>query len=972
MSQYTRLESEIPLDDIPSATTTLAVTGMTCSACLDSVTLCLSSVSGVHSVAVSLITNEAVIKHDLSVDPAVLRDAVDDIGFEAEVQNTVKSQKNAPSDSKTASALSVHGMTCSACVGAVTAALENVPGVLTAKVSLLTEEAIITHTADVNPQSLVDAVDDAGFEAEIAVSPSQALTVDVQLRFYGIPREPLTSKSLEDVLKSSEVIKSGIISASVDSQNCTARVSYDATQAGIRAIVECIRQHFDVDVLILNGAADSNTSQLNLLSKYKEILFWRSSFIKSLICGVPVFIMSHFLRKRDVRLLPGLYLHGLISFVLTAYVQCSVGKSFYHLAYQSLKHGSATMDVLIVTLTTVSFVFSVFAIFVAFLKASSTPPMLLFDTAAMLFVFISLGKWIECRAKGQTTSSLSELMKLLPYTCSLVKESKEFLALCQDDSFDPSDFQCESILLDLIQINDVIFISPGAKVPCDGVVVHGVSEMNESLLTGESLPVPKAIGDSVIAGLLNILNSVYVRVTTVGAQTVLSSIIGLVRSAQFEKAPIQRFSDRIALKFVPGIVILSVVTFFVWYMCICLGLVSPSIFHNSNGTFFNCLRIAILVVVIACPCALGLAAPTAIMAGTGVGAKNGILLKGGDIFETLTKVDTVLFDKTNTLTTGNMTVFSHHFNQEAMASLGLSEYDLWAILFKLEHGNGHPISIALCRHVESKGVTGNTSIQVDSVENCILKGVKGMATINGERHSFMIGNRCILENLAEKADEDSNSKTTIHIATSTTYIGSITLSDQLKKGAKEVIQWLSNHSIEACMVTGDSFGASRSIASSLGIASADVFAETLPDQKQAIVSRLKDAGRTVLFVGDGINDSPAISAADVGVSFSEATEIAASAADVILLDSNILTPLIMALDLSKKTFRTIKMNFLLASIYNLLMVPLAMLGIVHPFLAAAAMSLSSVCVVSNSLRLNGWRPKEETKRSALGSADEAV
>lgn len=995
--------------------TKLTVHGMTCSACVESVTEAVKQLPGVKSVDVSLLTEEANVVHTKETFPNDIVDKVDDCGFESElVESNIDDDDNVTtagsgSDGEYITKISVQGMTCSACVESVTAALTSLNNVTDANVSLMTEEAIVKHNDKVSPEDVKNAVEDCGFDASVVssekleiinstsskgvgASSEKAIIEKVNLKYYGTP----TQNPQEIALIVKSRFANGISSVSVDDTKQIITVSYNVSLVGIRDLYNFIGEKLDLDLLILNANYDVNNSQLKMLSKFKEIKFWKRAFFKSLICGLPVFFMCHFISeslmsKYPCRIIPGLYLKDVLCLILSSFLQYNVGKSFYLSAFKSLKHGSATMDVLVVTSTTVSYLFSVYSMIVSVLLADTHRPIVLFDTAVMLFIFICLGKWLESKAKGQTTSSLSELMKLIPNKCEIVKDSGQFIdqaaTSTKELDFIASDFPTESISVDLIQLNDVVIVKPGAKIPSDGVVVFGESEVNEALLTGESLPIMKSQGSEVIGGSINLSNMLYLQVTKIGQQTKLSKIISLVKNAQFKKAPIQKYSDYVASRFVPFIIILSILTFFMWFIIVKCNLMNeenvfyPSIFikNKKNGVFFNCLKIAISVVVIACPCALGLAAPTAIMVGTGIGAKNGILIKGGDVFETLTKISLVLFDKTNTLTTGHMMLSELNVLFEiAQERFEIDELLFWYLVSCLEKNSDHPISRAIMRVVNNKMVDDvdklQNSFQVISVNNVISKGIEGTFLVNGKSLQLKIGNaKLIGEDIIHKSkgavnagdgyDNEDTIGTVIYISINDVYMGNLVLSDQLKSDAVQVVSKLHEKKIDSLMVTGDNFQISKKIGKKLNIPLSQIFAEVSPEGKETLVNNIKESlasssnndKKKVLFIGDGINDAAAISSADVGVSFNDSTDIAASAANIILLDSN-LKNLLLAIDLSEKTFRTIKMNFILASVYNILMIPMAICGVVNPLLAAGAMSMSSVCVVTSSLRLNKWEP----------------
>lgn len=927
--------------------TKISIQGMTCSSCVESIKQALTEDEKIVSVDVSLMTEEATIIHSQDISTGEIIDKVEDCGFDALLIET------GTTDSLI-TRLSIKGMTCSSCVESITGVIENLTNVVSINVSLLTEEAVIIHKNSITPEELKELIENCGFEALIIASqvPDENVIESVTLKLHGD-----TKIVSEEITGRVQLEFPGIMTIEYEDSNLT--ISYDVNLVGIRDLIQFITDKFAVDVLLLSSNYGMNDSQLQSLSKFKEINHWKHSFFISLLCGMPVFLFGHILPHSlkmwiSCEIFTGLYLEDVICLLLTSYIQYNVGKSFYVSSYKSLKHGAATMDVLVTISTTVSYAFSVYAMLLNVLIASPNHPMLLFDTTSMLFIFISLGKWLESKAKSQTTTSLSELMNLIPQNCSLVNFTGDVT------SFSPSDCSIKEISVDMIQLKDILVVKPGEKIPADGVLIYGESDVNESLMTGESLPIAKRVSSEVIGGSINLSNQLYLQVTRVGQQTKLSKIIALVRNAQFKKAPIQKYSDYVASKFVPSIVLLAIVTFSMWYTIVSCEVISETsmfypktfIVNRQNGVFFNCIKIAISVVVIACPCALGLAAPTAIMVATGTGAQNGILIKGGNVFELLTQVTSILFDKTNTLTTGNMklTEILLDFGL-AKERFGFTEAELWYLIGIVEQNNGHPISTSIlsyCQTIE------RSAVEVESLElqNIVGKGVVGNFDHKGQKFTLKVGSSKLIYPKSQSKGQEIG--TVIFVSMNDEFLGKIILKDQLKPDAAEVIDQLHLKKLDVLMITGDNFQSAKNVGQLLNIPLANIYAEISPEDKEKIVTNIQQSSK-VLFIGDGINDAAAITSADVGVSFNDSTDIAASAADVILLDLS-LKNLLLALDLSKKTFRTIKLNFLLASAYNLLMIPLAVFGIVHPLFAAAAMSMSSVCVVTSSLSLRKWKP----------------
>lgn len=982
--------------------TSVSVLGMTCSACVESVSGAIRELPGIKLVEVSLLTEEAVVEHTSEISAKAIIDQIDDIGFEARLLNTSEADacsSGTALDAASAanrisiSKIGIQGITCSACVKSVTDAVKAIEGVRGIFVSLLTEEAIVEHNSNLQAEKIKHAIDDIGFEANVfstekleSAGDKNEIMEHTNFKYYGTLPDNSKLIILHQFPKIDMIsINDGILS-----------LKYNVYEVGIRDVVMFIKSKFDIDLLMMNSVVDNNAAQLKLLAKYKEIEYWKKCVVKSLIFGLPLFIFNHF-KILNIKIIPGLYLDNIIEMLSGTYLQISVGRGFYISAYKAFKHGSMTMDLLIVTSTTMSYVFSVISLCLSIISSLDKEPMLLFDTAGMLFLFVCLGKWLESKSKGKTTSSLSELMNLIPTNCRIVRNFDASINNMNDETFDENE-NIENVQVDLIQINDVLLIKPGEKIPTDGIVVQGESEVNEALLTGESLPVIKKFGSRLIGGSINLTNVMYMRVNKIGEQTQLSKIISLVKNAQFKKAPIQKYSDYVASKFVPSIILLACTTFLFWYIVIKTETIStdstwcPMVFkkYSQNGVFFNSLKIGISVMVIACPCALGLAAPTAIMVGSGVGAQNGILIKGGDVFEALSNVNVVCFDKTNTLTTGEMTLVGVNVNERNIEQYLPGADLLFELIKMVESNNDHPISNAIIRGIEYLNLAGASNYVMTSANNIISQGLvaefKLKDDVSQEKLVLKVGNSKLAgglnlneelkisegltaykgftnnETLAQ--DVDDSICTSVYVSINDNLVCVLKLEDQLKPDAKTVVEKLHLLKIDTLMITGDNLQVSYKLGGLLNIPKTNIFAEVSPDEKQGIVSRLKEASddkqqKKVLFIGDGINDAAAITIADVGVSFNGSTDIAASAADVILLDDRKLMHLIDAIALSKSTFNIIKTNFVLATVYNLLMIPLAIIGVMTPLLGAASMSVSSVCVVGNSLRLNKWKSTEK-------------
>lgn len=980
---------------------------MTCSSCTNSVTNALQSVEGVQSVEVSLMTEDAVVVHAQSVKPEVLKDAVEDVGFEATLvkteklggENSLSPKQNTPKQLQTS--LTIGGMMCSACVNTVTKALDGVEGVKNVNVSLITEEAVVDHTEDVEPANLASAVEDAGFEATVKSTvsgngPGQQETggsveqESVVIQVYG-----MTCSNCSNTIEKQVSQLPGVISCSVSLSTNEAYTKFMPSITGIRSIVNTI-EDCGFDASIDNGVDKS--TQLELLSKAKDIQYWKNNLFRLILFGLPIIFLETVFppirNKCDMHLNigHGLYLDVLVEFVLGTYVQFWLGRRFYINSYKAFKHGSGTMDTLICTSTTIVYAFSVFNIVRAFAVSSTESPKLIFDTSVMLFSFVSLGKWAESRAKGNTSTALSKLLSLTPDKCIIVANPESFKGL--DASKEATSKVLSGVVqreipVALLQKNDIVVILPGSSIPADGTCIFGSSDVDESLLTGESLPVVKEVGSKLIGGSVNVTSTMYMSVELVGQKTQLQQIVSLVKDAQMRKAPVQRFADAIAAKFVPTILSLALFTFCFWCFYIWIEDLQdiPDTFKDKTGShvmFSKVLQVAISVIVVACPCALGLAAPTAVMVGTGVGATNGILIKGGEVLESTSGLDTVVFDKTGTITTGRMTLSSHKF----FGSLMLKEEVLWSILHAVEQNSEHPVAKAIVNGAESvmqqSSLADSNSVIIENLEAKGGLGIVAAVRTPGENESkeLRVGSEKLFSGMKLKGESDftevarsmrnEHIGTVCHISVDNEYCGYMEFKDTIRWDAVATVNALQSSGYSVAMVTGDNTRTAEYVAAKVGIPASNVFACSSPEQKIKYVELLQEEGHTVAFVGDGINDAPALVEADVGIAVATGTDVALSSADIVLLSSEkdesvaantSMSSVFNAIAISKKTFQVIRTNFVLAIIYNLVMVPLAMGFLIvpfglhmHPMLASAAMACSSVSVVTNSLLLKRWKP----------------
>lgn len=996
--------------------TTLLVTGMTCGACSSSITEALESIDGVSSCSVSLLTNEARILHASRVPALALKAAVEDCGFDAEIRSSYAS-----SDDLHMSYFLVSGMTCGACSASIILKLEGMPDVIKADVSQITNEAIVTHTNSIDVFDIKQAIEECGFDASIlparANSPTATSSEDVTLQIYGLTENTdfsVYQYNVEAVLNSLP----GVVSfqfkfhsqredeyfsaaQSEDSQIeslldiLQVRLSTDVT--GVRALVDTLNS---IDALhnytIFNSIDQSLSSQLKILSKANDIRYWRKTFFTSLAFGIPTIALNatqglEFWMKLVI--IDGLFVVTILQLALASFVLFVLGAPFFKkFKFFLLNKGhGANMDVLVSISCSITYCFSLISISLTVWSGTNKPPKVLFDTIVMLVCFVSFGKWIENKAKGATSFALSRLLSLTPTTCRIV---------LVDDSFKIhkteliSQFPTRELSIDLIQNDDIVVVIPGGKMPVDGVIIYGETEIDESVVTGESLPVHKKPGSRVIGGSINGPSVVYVKVTGAGKNSQLHQIINIVKDSQVNKAPVQRFADYIAARFVYVILGLAALTLTFWIICAKFYAdILPTAFHKEvNGKYFVCFKLAISVIVVACPCALGLAAPTAVMVGTGVGASHGALIKGGDILEKANDINVILFDKTGTLTSGEMEVTNV---RRIDSNLSLSQKTWWNLVGSLEHKSEHPTAKAIVKFAKLKL---EMFFEEDAFESTVsnLKVSPGMglsADINYKdgTYNVAVGNlklvvkyypkaRELLMKVMENDLKDSIS-TVCHVVIDGQYCGYMDLTDSVKPCAREVVQYLQHEgNYQVGIITGDSMRVAQQVADQLGIPEGNLFADVLPIEKDRIVEEIRERfggpnNVSIAFVGDGINDAPALVKADLGMAISSGTDIAVDSAEIVLLgsegSSNDLYSIITALEVSKATFSKIKWNFFCACIYNLFMLPFAM-GcflrfnlMLSPVAAAGAMACSSISVVLNSLMLKYWKPSKIDKEFSV-------
>uniref|UniRef100_I1Q4F2 HMA domain-containing protein n=1 Tax=Oryza glaberrima TaxID=4538 RepID=I1Q4F2_ORYGL len=935
------------------------VTGMTCSACTSAVEGAVSARRGVRRVAVSLLQNRAHVVFD----PALLKvediiEAIEDAGFDAEIiPDTAISQ---PKAQKTLSAqFRIGGMTCANCVNSVEGILKKLSGVKGAVVALATSLGEVEYDPSViNKDEIVEAIEDAGFEAAFLQSSEQD---KILLGLTGLHTERDVNV-LHDILKKMIGLRQFDVNAMVSE----VEIIFDPEAVGLRSIVDAIETGSNgrLKAHVQNPYARGASNDAHEAAKMLHLL--RSS----LFLSIPVFfirmVCPHipFIRSILMMHCGPFHMGDLLKWILVSIVQFVVGKRFYIAAYRALRHGSTNMDVLVVLGTTASYVYSVCALLYGAFTGFHPP--IYFETSAMIITFVLFGKYLEVLAKGKTSDAIKKLVELVPATALLLLKDKEG-KYTEEREIDAL----------LVQPGDILKVLPGSKVPADGVVVWGTSHVNESMITGESASIPKEVSSAVIGGTMNLHGVLHIQGNKVGSETVLSQIISLVETAQMSKAPIQKFADYVVASiFVPIVITLSIITFLVWFLCGWVGAYPNSWISGTSNCFVFSLMFAIAVVVIACPCALGLATPTAVMVATGVGANHGVLVKGGDALERAQNVNYVIFDKTGTLTQGKAVVTT------AKVFSGMDLGYFLKLVASAEASSEHPLAKAIVEyafhfHFFGKLPTSKNGIeqrkeeilsrwllQVEDFSALPGKGVQCL--INGKR--VLVGNRTLITengvNVPPEAenflvDLELNAKTGILVSYDDDFVGLMGITDPLKREAAVVVEGLKKMGVHPVMLTGDNWRTAKAVAKEVGIE--DVRAEVMPAGKADVVRSLQKDGSIVAMVGDGINDSPALAAADVGMAIGGGTDIAIEAADYVLVRNN-LEDVITAIDLSRKTFSRIRWNYFFAMAYNVVAIPVAA-GALFPFtrlqmppwLAGACMAFSSVSVVCSSLLLRRYR-----------------
>jgi len=789
--------------------------------------------------------------------------------------------------------IGITGMTCAACATRIEKGLNKLEGVEQATVNLALEKSMIQY----DPSKLSEA----DIEKKIGALGYGVVKQKAEFDITGMTCAACATRIEKGINK-----MNGISNANVNLALEKAMIEFNPAEVSIKDIITKVEK--------LGYGAHQNQDEIEQVDhREKHIKDQQRKFIISAVLSLPLLwtMVAHF-SFTSFLYVPDFLMNPWIQLILATPVQFIIGKQFYVGAYKALRNGSANMDVLVVMGTSAAYFYSVYQAIVT--AGTHHGPHLYFETSAVLITLILLGKLFEAKAKGRSSKAIKKLMGLQAKTAIVVRDGFE-----------------KEVPLEEVVIGDIVLVKPGEKIPVDGEVVDGTTAVDESMLTGESLPVDKNVGDVLYGSTINKNGAIKMSATKVGRDTALAQIIKVVEDAQGSKAPIQRLADQISGVFVPIVVGIAIITFLVWFIWV------------QPGEFTPALEVLIAVLVIACPCALGLATPTSIMAGSGRAAEFGILFKGGEHLEQTQGIDTVVVDKTGTVTHGKPVL------TDVLLAEGQDEANFLGLIGAAEKQSEHPLAEAIVQGILDKGIElGN--IQFFEA----IPGYGVQATVSGQ--GVIIGTRKLMQQYGIDVHSvlpamevlEKNGKTAMLVGINGQYAGLVAVADTIKGTSKEAVQRLKQMGITVIMMTGDNERTAQAIGKEVGVDA--VIAEILPEGKADEVKKLQNQGKKVAMVGDGINDAPALATADIGMAIGTGTDVAMEAADITLIRGD-LNSIADAILMSRKTMRNIKQNLFWAFAYNTIGIPIAAVGLLAPWVAGAAMAFSSVSVVLNALRL---------------------
>lgn len=784
--------------------------------------------------------------------------------------------------------LGITGMTCAACANRIEKKLARVEGVQDVAVNLANEKAIVLFDKNkTDVDQLIEQVEKTGYGV-------------VEDRAEFVVKGMTCAACANRVERALQKVP-GVTKAHVNLANEKATVQYVTGKTSVTDFIAAIEKAGYEAVETADGGEEREKAarEQRLKREWYAFLFGAAVSVPFLVQMVGDFTGQH-----------ALMMPPIVQFALATAVQFTIGWRFIRGAYNALRGGSANMDVLVAMGTLAAYIYSSVIVW------TGSESGLYFEAAVVIITLIILGKLLEARAKGRTSEAIKKLMNLRPKVAHVIRDGETVDIPVED-----------------VQVGDLLFVKSGEQIPVDGEVVEGRTTVDESMLTGESLPVSKKPGDKVIGATVNKHGSIRMKATKVGKETALSQIIRMVEEAQGSKAPIQGLADKISGIFVPVVIGIAFATFIVTYLAI---------------GFTPALISAVAVLVIACPCALGLATPTAVMVGTGKGAEYGVLIKGADHLQALREVDTVVLDKTGTITKGKPEVTD-------VGAYGIERNELLRLVASAEQASEHPLAQAIVNEAKRQALP-----LTDVTDFEAIPGYGIRATVDGK--ALYIGNQALMKREGIQLDKaahqsiraiEDEGKTVMLVAQDGIFLGYIAVADTVKETSAQAVKELKAMGIEVVMMTGDNRHTAGAIAKEVGIER--VLAEVLPEHKAREVEKLKQEGKKVAMVGDGINDAPALAAADVGIAIGTGTDIAIEAADVTLMRGDLMS-IVDSIQLSQATMRKIKQNLGWAFVYNILLIPVAAFGLLNPILAGAAMAMSSVSVVTNTLFLNRWKP----------------